>query len=93
MDRFPQMVWDESLYVGCGVARKISGSSYKTYTACHYYPPGNYIGQFANRVQPYVDNPFIPTSFVDLEIENGTYDVTYIHRLGFAIAEFGIESS
>ena len=65
-----QMVWDETVSVGCGVARVESGSSMSTFTVCHYDPPGNLIGQNAVHVQPYVGTPFIPQFFLELEIEN-----------------------
>ncbi|CAH1773107.1 unnamed protein product [Owenia fusiformis] len=47
---FTQLVWDNTESVGCGLASGKKGM-WNTYTVCcQYTPPGNYIGQFAQRV-------------------------------------------
>ena len=45
---FTQMVWKSTEKLGCGVSGE--------YLTCRYYPPGNYVGQFAQNVLPLVDD-------------------------------------
>lgn len=44
---FTQLVWKGSTQIGCGAACNIKNNCFVT---CNYYPPGNYIGDFANNV-------------------------------------------
>jgi len=46
---FTQLVWKGSKQIGCGAS---CNNSNKCYVTCNYYPPGNYIGQFASNVFP-----------------------------------------
>jgi uncharacterized protein YkwD len=43
---FSQVVWKDTLQVGCAFKRCPNGN----FVACSYNPPGNYIGQFAEQV-------------------------------------------
>jgi len=43
---FSQVVWKNTLQVGCAFKRCPNGN----FVACAYNPPGNYIGQFAEQV-------------------------------------------
>ena len=47
---FTQLVWKGSTQIGCGAA---CSSSNWCYVTCNYYPPGNYLSQFANNVFPF----------------------------------------
>ncbi|KAJ0178791.1 hypothetical protein K1T71_005566 [Dendrolimus kikuchii] len=42
---YTQMVWSDSVYVGCAIARKYEGIWNKFKVVCNYGPAGNYIGQ------------------------------------------------
>ena len=46
---FTQLVWKGSNQIGCGAA---CNSNNKCYLTCNYYPPGNYLNQFASNVFP-----------------------------------------
>ena len=46
---FTQLVWKGSKQIGCGAAC----NSYKRcFLTCNYYPPGNFLSEFANNVFP-----------------------------------------
>ena len=49
---FTQLVWKGSNEIGCGASCGV----YCVIT-CNYYPPGNYLGQFANNVFPIKEVP------------------------------------
>ncbi len=44
---FTQVVWSDTTEVGCGKARSKKGG---LYVVCNYSPPGNYMGQFGEKV-------------------------------------------
>ena len=46
---FTQLVWKGSKQIGCGAACNSHNNCYLT---CNYYPPGNYLSDFANNVFP-----------------------------------------
>ena len=48
---FTQVVWNNTLEIGCGLAK---GSDNFIYSVCNYSPPGNYIGaqNYQNNVLP-----------------------------------------
>lgn len=54
---FTQLVWKSTREVGCAKASCAPGSIFDasygeaSYFVCEYYPPGNYIGEFAENVQ------------------------------------------
>ncbi len=45
---FTQMVWKGSEKMGCGVAKRNDGRTYKV--VCHYFPAGNFLGEFEKNV-------------------------------------------
>ena len=45
---FTQVVWKDSLEIGCGSAKSKRGG---TYVVCNYSPAGNYGGQFPANVR------------------------------------------
>lgn len=47
---FTQVVWKSSTQVGCGT--KSCGGSWGDYVVCSYNPAGNFIGEFADNVEP-----------------------------------------
>ncbi|CAH1773108.1 unnamed protein product [Owenia fusiformis] len=49
---FTQLVWDNSEFLGCGIAEGKHGMWFSYTVCCQYSPPGNYRGQFAQRVHP-----------------------------------------
>ncbi|GAB0095256.1 uncharacterized protein DMENIID0001_106150 [Sergentomyia squamirostris] len=46
---FTQVVWTDCRNLGVGVATNASG---QTYVVCNYDPPGNYRGQYSQKVPP-----------------------------------------
>ncbi|CAH1774969.1 unnamed protein product, partial [Owenia fusiformis] len=50
---FTQVVWQNSIQVGCGSSRYTnSGGFIITLIVCQYTPAGNFLGQFADQVKP-----------------------------------------
>ncbi|KAJ6787174.1 hypothetical protein PWT90_09826 [Aphanocladium album] len=52
---FTQLVWKETVKVGCSTVHCPAGSvlSFPSYfTVCNYSPPGNYDGQYGSNVAP-----------------------------------------
>lgn len=47
---FTQVVWKSSTELGCGI--KKCGSYWGSYVICSYNPAGNYLGKFADNVEP-----------------------------------------
>lgn len=47
---FTQVVWKSSTQLGCGI--KACGGAWGNYVICSYNPAGNYIGEFAENVEP-----------------------------------------
>lgn len=47
---FTQVVWKSSTQLGCGI--KACGGAWGSYVICSYNPAGNYIGEFAENVEP-----------------------------------------
>ncbi|KAM3960130.1 ectin [Aphomia sociella] len=46
---FTQVIWEDTQEVGVGMARSKDG---QIYVVGNYYPPGNVVGSFANKVRP-----------------------------------------
>lgn len=46
---FTQIVWKNTMLLGVGIAKSISG---RTYVAANYAPPGNFLGEFMKNVLP-----------------------------------------
>ncbi len=46
---YTALVWDQTQYVGCGIAMYQDASDdvmpYRELFVCNYYPPGNWIGK------------------------------------------------
>jgi len=42
---YTQMVWNNTIHIGCGW-KKDCTSGYKNAICCHYWPGGNYVGQY-----------------------------------------------
>ncbi|CAH1773066.1 unnamed protein product, partial [Owenia fusiformis] len=49
---FTQVVWAESIKLGCGWGQGLQGGLNTYVVCCEYSPPGNFIGEFANWVMP-----------------------------------------
>ena len=49
---FSQVVWKESLEIGCGLCQRKSLSSYQIVLMCNYAAPGNMANSFAANVPP-----------------------------------------
>lgn len=47
---FTQVVWKSTTELGCGI--KACGGAWGSYVICSYNPAGNYIGEFAENVEP-----------------------------------------
>ncbi|CAF1327202.1 unnamed protein product [Adineta steineri] len=45
---FTQVVWSDSVQLGIGIA--LTSNNLAAYVVANYYPPGNYLGQFATKV-------------------------------------------
>ena len=45
-----QVVWQDSEQVNCGYTTFVKNGFNSYYVVCQYYPPGNYIGQYAENV-------------------------------------------
>jgi hypothetical protein len=43
---YTQVVWRDTMQVGCGVANCTTGGTTRSYWVCNYDPPGNYLGQY-----------------------------------------------
>lgn len=51
----PQVVWVGTRSVGCAVKVGCSSpGSWSPYYVCQYWPPGNYLGQYASNVLPQI---------------------------------------
>ena len=50
---FSQVVWKSTLQVGCAIRSCPNGE----FVVCEYYPPGNYIGEFAQQVGTLGETP------------------------------------
>ncbi|CCC68846.1 hypothetical protein NCAS_0B07620 [Naumovozyma castellii] len=48
---FTQVVWKSSTQVGCGI-KDCSATGWGSYVICSYNPAGNFIGEFAENVEP-----------------------------------------
>ncbi|OWR41341.1 SCP-related protein precursor [Danaus plexippus plexippus] len=42
---YTQMVWSNSVYIGCGVSQRTENGGKVYYVVCNYGPSGNYLGQ------------------------------------------------
>ncbi|CAH1787091.1 unnamed protein product [Owenia fusiformis] len=49
---FTQLVWDDSIRLGCGLTENKFGIWYSYFVCCHYAPIGNVRNQFAEHVHP-----------------------------------------
>ncbi|VVD01845.1 venom allergen 5 2-like [Leptidea sinapis] len=47
---YTQMVWSDSVYIGCGISKIEKNGFLNYYVVCNYGPAGNYLGQ-----PPYVE--------------------------------------
>jgi hypothetical protein len=47
---FTQVVWSDSIQLGIGIA--FTSNNQAAYAVANYYPPGNFLGQFATEVPP-----------------------------------------
>ncbi|CAH1798312.1 unnamed protein product [Owenia fusiformis] len=48
--QFTQLVWVNSVLLGCGLANGLHGNFYSYTVCCRYSPPGNYLQQFEQHV-------------------------------------------
>lgn len=55
---FTQVVWKSSTGVGCGIAK--GNGATNAFVSCNYTPPGNFMGQFAENVNPPKDGKIPP---------------------------------
>lgn len=55
---FTQLVWNDSLELGCAYVDNSGIQSYPFYLACEYAPPGNYIGTYPQHVFAPNSNPY-----------------------------------
>lgn len=44
---FTQVIWTDSTQLGVGVSKNSKG---QVFVVCNYDPPGNYVGQYAEKV-------------------------------------------
>jgi uncharacterized protein YkwD len=60
---FTQVVWKDSIQIGCGWVTSCAGtlgSDYPNYLACEYYPYGNVDGEYASEVPAPISNATPP---------------------------------
>jgi len=62
---FSQLVWINSRYLGCAVAKSSSGWAY---LVAQYDPPGNYAGQFIDNVKPPTGSLYVES--IDWKIDS-----------------------
>ena len=45
-------MWQDSEQVNCGYTTFVKNGFNSYYVVCQYYPPGNYVGEYAENVAP-----------------------------------------
>ncbi|KAJ8727623.1 hypothetical protein PYW07_001742 [Mythimna separata] len=56
---YTQMVWSNSVYVGCGISKTTNSRMNKFFTVCNYGPGGNYMGEKPYKVSSGRNNKLI----------------------------------
>ena len=66
---FTQVVWKDSIQIGCGWVSNCAGTlgaDYPYYLACEYYPYGNVDGEYATEVPKPISNASPPVPRMSL---------------------------